>query len=229
LKFDYTYIVLGRYLIFEPLIIVSNFIFLIISIWGFAKMRAYRNGYARSMGLFMLSIGVSGIFGALCHSIHYQLGVSVFDNLLFCVNVFSLLAAYFCFRGTHLHAKLGKDPDPLVMRGALVWLVAVMIYSFFARYFLVVTIHAGVVLVYSLIVHLNAWRQRREKGSLLVVWGIISSFMSIVVHSLHISFDEWFNHKDFAHVFMIGGMILIGKGAIRNSALHVTASEQSAS
>jgi hypothetical protein len=226
LKFDYTYIVLGDFLVFEPLIIVSNFIFLIISVWSFLKLRKFHNPYANAMAWFMLLIGVSGIFGALCHSIHYQLdpvGTKVFDNMLFGMHAFSLFSSFFCFRGSFLHASLERPNPRWLMRLAIIFTAAFIIFSYLAGIFVLITISAGAVLVYSLVVYGRAVKKRHEEGSRLIVYGIVSAFLSIIVHSLHISFHKWFNHKDFAHVFMIAAMILMAKGAIKNSGLHVRA------
>jgi hypothetical protein len=229
LKFDYTYIVLGDFLIFEPMIIVSNFIFLVISIWGFLKLRTFGNRYSNAMSWFFLMIGISSIFGALCHSIHYQLdpiGTTVFDNMLFGMHAFSLLSTFFCFRGTLLHASVKKPYPRWVMPLAVAWITAVIIYSYLAGVFVLVTINAGVVLVFALVVYIRAAKMRNERGSLFFVWGIVAAFLSIAVHSLHISFHAWFNYKDFAHLFMIAAMILMAKGAIENSPLHFRATEQ---
>lgn len=220
MKFDYTYIAVGDFLVFEPLIIVSNLIMLVLSVAFFAKLIRAGSTYASRMGWFMLMLGVSGVFGAICHSTHYQLGVAWFESMLFLMNAFSLLAIFFCFWGTLLHAGLHRNVPGGWIWLAVVWVAALLVSSYAQGEFLLIKIHAGIALLYALFVHFRAWRRTGEEGSKRIVWGIGASFMSIVVHSAHISLHEWFNYKDLAHAFMIVALVLIYRGVWMNNAVH---------
>ena len=223
MKFDYTYVPFGSFLVFEPLIIVSNFIMLVLALVFFVRLRRANTLYARKMGTFMLMLGISGVFGAVCHSVHYQMGEDFFGLMFFLMNAFSLLSIFFCFWGTFIHAALHRRVAQGAIWLAVVWVGTLLVYSYVKGHFLLIKIHAGIVLLYTLYVHWRAYRRAAERGSLLIVWGIAASFISIIVHSAHISLHEWFNYKDLAHLFMIVALIVIYKGVKLNSGEHTEA------
>jgi hypothetical protein len=217
LKFDYTYIAFRDFLVFEPMIIVSNSIMLALSVIFALRLLAFRHNYARSMSAFMVMLGCSAIFGAICHSVHYQNGKGFFDLMFFFMNAFSLLSIFFCFKATYLYAVRGKKSPGFVLPLCVAITCLLLLYSYVLQQFLLIKIVAGAVLVYSLVVHALDWKRKARRGSLMFVYAILSSFLSIAVHSAHISFHEWFNYKDFAHVFMILAMILFYRGGLLNS------------
>ena len=100
---------------------------------------------------------------------------------------------------------------------ALTWVIAVLIASVIVGDFVIIKIHAALVLVYALITHYLIYKRTDDAGSALVVSGIAISFLPIIVHSLKLSINEWFNYKDIAHVIMIFSLIVIYKGARLNA------------
>lgn len=215
MNFDYTYIVVGGFLVFEPMIIVSNSILFVLSLIFFFRLRQWKSLYAANMRRFMLMVGIGGIFGAICHSVHYQNGKPFFNLMLFGMNGFSLLGAHFCAKaGYFLQTDSGNR------KILLIWnlLVAVLlVYAFVLGDFTIVKVVAGVALLYTLIIHLNHYRVTRSSGSLYVLYAIASSVVSLLVHSARITLDEWFNYKDLAHVFMIVAQVLFYTGSSRNA------------
>ncbi len=218
MNFDYTYIALSGFLLFEPMIILTNTIFFALSVWCYLKLRNYKHVYARQMALFMLFLGTSSVFGAVAHTVHYQLGTRFFETVLFLMNALSLLSIYFCFRAAYTYANLLKTLPRIYIYVAQAWVSALLVFSFIKGNFLLIKIHAAIVLVYALIVHLMAVRQKQEEGSRLVVTGLLISFLPIIVHSLKFSLHEWFNYKDIAHVIMIVALWVIFKGVRLNAA-----------
>ncbi len=202
------------------MIIVSNTIMLVLALVYFFRLIAARTDYARKMAWFILLIGIGGIFGAICHSVHFQLGQRFFNSMFFLMNAMSLFSIFFCFWSTWIHATAHRARPKSIFVLAALYIVALLIFSYIEGDFLLIKINAGLTLIYSLVVYLKAWRNRAERGSLLIVWGIVASFVSILVHSLRISFHEWFNYKDLAHVFMIVALVLIARGGLLNSRLH---------
>lgn len=99
----------------------------------------------------------------------------------------------------------------------LVWVALVLFASAITGDFLIIKIHAGIVLLYSMITHYLVYKRTNESGSSTVVLGIFISFLPILVHSLKFSFHEWFNYKDIAHVIMIFSLMVIYKGVRLNS------------
>lgn len=218
MNFDYTNISLFGLTIYEPMVIVTNFILLLLSVYCYKRLMRFKKPYPTEMALFIIIMGISGCFGATAHAAHYQMGKTVFNIIFFISNTLNLLAIYFCFKASYTYFCLGrKRPDRTFIGLIWAWMAVLIVITIVNNTFLMIKIHAGIALVYSLIIHLLAFRRNREKGSAVIVWGIIVSFLSIVVHSLKISVSENFNYKDIAHVIMIVALAVIFKGIDLNS------------
>jgi len=215
MNFDYTYIILFGFRIFEPMVIVTNALFFTLCALYFKRLNKSAHPYAIQMGWFMLMLGTSSVFGAIGHAVHMQLGEIFFKTVLFIMNAFSLLSIYFCFRAAYTYINLNKTPSKKYVYLVMAWVLMLLIACGIQENFALIKIHAGIVLVYSLIVHYLVYKRTQDVGNKMVVTGILISFLSITVHSLKLSIHEWFNHKDLAHVIMIVSLIVIYRGASR--------------
>ncbi len=54
-----------------------------------------------------------------------------------------------------------------------------------------------------------------NKGSLLVLAGVIINAFTAYIHSNKISISKWFNHNDIGHIMLILGFYFMAKGAIK--------------
>ena len=70
MKFDYTYILLGHFKVYEPMIILTNAIFFILCLMFYRRLSLFNHEYARQVAVFMLMLGMSSVFGAIGHSVH---------------------------------------------------------------------------------------------------------------------------------------------------------------
>lgn len=199
------------------MVIVTNSVFFALCAYCFKQLRAFDHPYAQQMSWFVFLLGISSCFGAIGHAVHYQLGEFFFKIILFLMNAFSLFSIYFCFRAPYTYLHLDKDPPKKYIYMALIWVIMVLIASVIVGDFIIIKIHAALVLIYSLITHYLVYKRTDDAGSALVVSGIGISFLPIIVHSLKISINEWFNHKDIAHVIMIFSLMVIYKGARLNA------------
>jgi hypothetical protein len=222
LNFDYTYIVLGGYPVFEPMILLTNTVFFLISLYFFFKLKRIPGTYSRQMKLFLLALGVSTFFGALAHAVHYQLGVGTFRVLFSLVGLFSMLSMYYCFRAAYTVHLDGAPASPKWIMGVIIYILLALIVSLATGSFRLIEINGGLALLFSLWAHYKLYARTRGKGSFLVITGIIISMLSIVAHLAKISFHEYFNHKDVAHVIMIAALLFIGRGALLNSRNYST-------
>ncbi|MBL7931561.1 MAG: hypothetical protein JNL60_06660 [Bacteroidia bacterium] len=217
MQFDYTYITLFGFILFEPMVILANLIFFLCALYYYVSLKKFNNAYTRQMSLFMFLLGTSMAFGGAGHAIHYQLGVGFFNLILFFMNAFSLLAMYYCFMGPYTYYKAGKEPAPLTRYLILTWILLMLVYSMIVQNFALIKIHAGLGLIYALTIHWIMYKRYQHRGSREVIIGVFVAFLPIIVHSLKISFDEWFNHKDIAHVLMIISLVIICRGVKTNS------------
>lgn len=216
MNFDYTFITVRGFILFEPMIILTNLIMFAMALYYFRQLWSYNHRYSRQKALFILMIGISGIFGSIAHAVHFQLGDTFFNTVLFLMNSLSLLSILFCFSAAYYYLSKEKGTKKWVNTFVWLWVIALLIITFLQNEFVLVKIHAGIVLVFSLIVY-SLYDTRRDPGSKYIVSGILVAFLSIITHSLRINLHEWFNYKDISHVIMIVSLYLIYKGADLNS------------
>lgn len=218
MKFDYTFVDLFGFTLWEPMVAVTNLTLFFLSLYVYRRLTSTGMSYARHMAGFLLLIGTAAVFGAVAHGIHYDFGKTVFSIVVYVSNALSLVSAYFCFAATLTLAGRGKNSTPpWVLKSLAAWIALMLIVMLLWNNFVIVKIHAGVILFYSFVVHIVDWQRHKYAGSGLVVLGYLASFLSILVHSLGVSLHEYFNHKDLAHVFMILSMFLIYLGVKRNA------------
>lgn len=217
MKFDYTYITLFGARVFEPMVLLTNLVFFSFSWYFFSRLRKFDNEYARHMSLFIFFLGISSIFGAIGHGVHYQMGFFFFTVVLFLMNTFSLLAIYYCFLAPFIYMRGIDNRSKMYLNAVRIWILALIALSIISGDFLIIKINAGVSLLYSLILHFQAHKTRSESGNRLVVLGIAISFVPIIVHSMHISLHQWFNYKDLSHVIMIVALVVIASGAFKTA------------
>lgn len=218
MNFDYTYIHLFGLQIFEPVAILTNFIIFCFCCFYFMQLNKYDTAYSKQTAWFILLMGVSSCFGSMVHGAHYQLGEVFFKSILFTSHALNLFAIYFCFRAAYTYSTIYAKPNKFIPPLVLIIVFILLLLALLIGNFIVVKIPAGVVLIYSLSVHLIGHGKVKD-GSNYIVQGIGISFLSIIVHSLKISVDEWFNYKDIAHLIIVVSLIFIFKGAKINSEL----------
>lgn len=192
----------------------TNLLFMVLSIIFYFSIARSSQPYARQMALFILFLGISSGFGAVSHGAHYAFGDLFFNVSFFLVNAFSLLSIFYCFKGPYIYST--PQPSKKVINAVKVWIAVLMVFCLLKNEFVIIKIHAGLVLIYSLIAHYRVYRKTRERGSRIIVTGILISFLSIIVHTARFSFGEWFNYKDIAHVIMVITLIMIYRGVMLN-------------
>lgn len=162
--------------------------------------------------MFFLLIGLSSTLGSMSHGAHEQLGQGFLSVTWFLMNAVSLVAIYYFYRAAYFYFNIHKEePKKIYNYIALLWIILLLVLTLFMNNFLLIKIHAGIVLLYSLIIHTITFR-RNQAGSGYVVVGILVSFLSIVVHSMKLSIGEWFNYKDISHIIMLTSLALLFRG-----------------
>lgn len=198
--------------------IITNFLIFLFSVFCFRKLKQFKHPYPRNFAWFILLVGISSCFGSVAHGAHYQLGEFFFKTDFYIMNALSLISVYFCFNGPYIYHNLKRPHiNKNIPYAVIAWIVCLLIYTLIQNTFVIVKIHAGIVLLYSFVIHLMSYHRTKEKGSGLIVLGIGVSFFSILVHSLKLSIDEWFNYKDLAHIIILASLVLIYRGVKLNS------------
>lgn len=221
MNFDYTYIVLSGLIVFEPVTILTNALITAFCIFAFFRINKVKQVLNYYWARFFLFIGTSSLLGSVAHGIHYQWGSFFLNVMIFAMNAISLIAIYYCFKAAHHYYFSSRQRQGNYSTYIVVgWIIILLIITLLQNNFLLIKIHAGIVLSYSLIIHLITYK---KPGSKLIAWGIIVSFLPIIVHSLHFSLSEWFNYKDIAHVIMLVSLAMIYSGVQKKMSLEFRA------
>lgn len=209
LNFDHTYIILFGLKIFEPVTILTNVFVSIFCFYAFIKVNRLKTRLSIGWSYFFLLIGVSSLVGSIAHGAHYQLGNLFLNTIIFLMNAISLIAIYFCFKAANTYIMLNKpEPKKYATYIVIVWIIILLGFTLIYNNFLLIKIHAGIVLTYSIVIHFITYF-RKQQGSGWIAFGILVSFFSIAIHSLKLSVSDWFNYKDIAHLIMLASSILI--------------------
>lgn len=212
LEFDYTYTTLFGAQIFEPVTILTNAAIAIVCVYSFFQLNKTKTNIAFQWSMFFVLIGLSSIVGSLGHGVHYQLGNSFFKCVEFFMNAISLIAIYYCYQAAHTNYSIQKTKQTKLLRNiVIVWITLLLLITIWFSNFILIKIHAGIVLSYSFVVHLITYK-RKIAGSGWIAFGIGVSFISILTHSLKVKLSDWFNHKDISHLIMAVSLLLIFKG-----------------
>jgi hypothetical protein len=217
MKFDYSFIPFFGYPMFEPMVMLTNSVLFILSIIFFSLLKKYTHPYSIFMRRFILLVGVSAMFGGIGHAVHYQLGTHFFNAVLFLMNATSFFSIYYCFLAAFSYTGRQKGRKNLIMYSVLAWVMVVLFICFVNGTFLLIKIHAALVLIYAVIVHIWAAFKRPESGNKAVIAGMLISFLPILVHTQEITLHYWFNYKDLSHVIMIISLAVIYRGVLKNS------------
>ncbi len=217
MEFGNTYIFLFGFQMFEPIVILSNLLIFLVSLYCFKKLNVIASIYAKQTALFILLMGVSTCFASIDHTIHYQLGIPFFRIILFISHTLNILALYYCFRASYTFFLKNSQPNKAILIATISMTIVLIILALLTGSFLTIKIPAAVVLIYALIIHYTAYR-KNIAGSGLFAVGVLISFSSIIVHTLRLAINDWFNHKDIAHVIIAVSLIFMCAAVKINSA-----------
>ena len=157
---------------------------------------------------FFLWIGVSAIVGGVFHGLKTYFSPLLFSAIKLGMNVSSMPASLALLKLT-TQISILKEVDKKKINKISFWLILSMcLLTVLINQFYLVKIIAGIVILYSISIHLKC-SKIGMKGSGLIASGFIFSLSSLFVHTTQFSISEWFNYKDISHVIMNTSLIII--------------------
>ena len=133
-----------------------------------------------------------------------------------------MLASFFCFRGTLFYVEKNEQLLKKINLFLYVYIAIAIIVTVAVNLFLIVIINAGIFILYTLIVHIAQYRKgNKGSGWILAAFGIAP--LPIAVHIFKISFNEYFNSKDIAHIFIWISLWFLYKGVVVFSRTEIPA------
>lgn len=191
--------------IYEPVTVVTNIILAMFCFVWFAKLKKQRRMY---WPYFFLFIAVANTLAAFGHGLY----TSVNNPVQLGSRVLAMNA--FLFAGVDSAMRFSKrSVSFIVIIMSVLLFVSSLIWVIVKNDFTVVKWN-GVIILLGLVGGTMAYGYfaKQQRKDALVLSGILVNGLAAVVHTLGISYNEWFNQNDIGHLLMIFGLYLIFKG-----------------
>jgi len=184
----------------EPMTLLTDLMLAAFCFIFWKRLKKYSNNIdsERSWRKFFLFMGISTAIGGFAHFLNVYTGITL--HLL--AWSFSILSLYYIGKTAieYLPEKHRVYALPLARVQALTFLVLLFLQQIFVLVVLDTIISlAGIVLV----VNFYQGVKHKNKSSWLVVLAVIMTALSSVLLSPQYAFNEWFSHKDIAHLVLI--------------------------
>jgi hypothetical protein len=210
-------IFIGNLEIGEPVTMITDLMIAACAFYAWWKLKARAHEgkvFVFFRWFFLLTAIGTAMGGILGHGFLYAIN----DNwklLGFYVGMFAVVAIE---RSSIIHAlplinpKLGKA---FLVINALE-LIIMMIYTALTLHFKFVEYHIaygflGVVFGFHLFVYLKT----KDAGSQIILWNTLFLLITVFIFNYPIIIHEWFNHRDFAHIFMAITQLVLLRAAFR--------------
>jgi O-antigen ligase len=63
--------------------------------------------------------------------------------------------------------------------------------------------------------HLFVYLKTKDAGSQIILWNTLFLLITVFIFNYPIIIHEWFNHRDFAHIFMAITQLVLLRAAFR--------------
>lgn len=199
----------------EPVTTVTDLMVAAICFYAFVQLRGLSSGNAaqRHMAQYFLFLGLgTSLGGLLAHGFHHLFSIywRIPGWLLSIVGIYFLMLAVLRYGFELLHrqyhlAKVGAKVLAGIFTLLLLWQLTV----------LPVVAFTGVVLL-VVIVPINGllYWQRKDRASVWMLLGVVSTLLAATAFLGPIDIDKWFNHVDLSHIFMAASAYLFYLGAL---------------
>ena len=205
-----TEIEVGNLVIRDPVTALTNVGIFITGLMCFLKLRRKLIDYPeKSWIYFFLMVGNASLIGVIVHGLSYYTPADVHFKIWWAMGV---------VQGAGISlAQFGWGAAVLKRFRVVVAVICVLQFGLFAVFsyvngtFTIAKIHVAVglvpIMLYYIYIALKGY-----KAEMLVATGIGVSSLTALVHALKLSFSDWFNYNDIAHVLIIASLVVMYKG-----------------
>jgi hypothetical protein len=204
----------------DPATIVTNILLFAVGFWCFLKISKFKKSTneqtrieARGWSLFFLFGSIAYLTGVVVHGFSWYFAEQTHFYIWLVMGWMQNLAVVFAQFATakwYLPKQFGWLRIVIVLQ--FVFFCALMAYI---RKFAAVNIDVALALV-----PIACWNiYLHKKGKLatsLVGWGILFSAFAAVFVVFRIMPSDWFSYNDIAHVILVGSLLMIYAGLVRN-------------
>lgn len=194
----------------DPITAVTNLVIFLFGLVYYRKLTKHDLEFPhKNWNYFFLLVGISSFLGIPVHGFSYYLSPEVHFHVWWLMGVIQGAGVSF--------AQFGVGSNVFLKRKSLIGILVIVQFvafasiMYFSRSFEVAKVHVGVGLV-PIMIYYVFQGAKGLKAEILVATGIGVSALTAVVHSLKISFSQWFNYNDIAHVLIITSLVLMYQG-----------------
>jgi hypothetical protein len=206
-------IYIGDLRIDEPITTVTDFLFIGVCFYAFAKTKQFSVYKGPNLyRWFFLLTGLSSLVAALIgHAFLYHFG---FEAKIYgwVTGIISISFAQFAALH-HTRSSISQSTFKTLQIANYIEIVVASILLFVIYKFTVVEIHTA----YSLVINVTILEciHYKKTGSLLsknMIIGVGIAVLAVLCHVFTIAFSVWFNHLDLSHIFMAISMYFMYRG-----------------
>ncbi len=194
----------------DPVTAITNVMIFALSLFCYLKLNKRDMDYPhKNWNYFFLLIGVSSLVGVVVHGFSYYTSPQVHFHIWWLMGI--IQGAGFSI------AQFGVGSNVFLKRKSIVGIVVIIQFLAFAtsmyvtESYEIAKLHIGLSLV-PIMIYYVFLGMKGLKAEIFVATGIGVSALTGVIHALKISFSQWFNYNDIAHVFILASITLMYKG-----------------
>jgi hypothetical protein len=206
------------FLLSEPITVLTNIFITLSCVYFYFSIQREKQhkDWSAHWKNFFLWIGISAFLGGIFHGSKYCLSLGSQESVKLIMNLASIPASYSLLRISAQILPLKNSTQKLLNRVSLLSMGVLTLVTIYINQFFIVKIIAGIVILISIFSHNYSFRKGILNNN-FVTYGFLFSLSSIVVHSLKLSLNDWFNFKDISHVIMNISLFSIFFGVISQS------------
>lgn len=205
----------------EPTTVITNLITGGLCLYFFKKLtqQPVQFTLGSNWKFFFLYMGISSIIGAFTHGLKSYFGNDNYYYLWLFMNLSGIPCSYFLLQANIELSKLSDSLKQLLKKLSIVLTATLTLLVIGLNDFLFIKINAGFVILLTLYNHLKRYNEGHQGNGFIFV-GFFVSTLSIVVHTMKLSYSDWFNFKDISHVIMSISLYIIFLGVMLKMKVH---------
>ena len=212
-----TYLHIGELTIFEPVTSITDFLISALTFYFYLSLKHVSNKTesTTNWALFFLFMSLATFLGGFAHGFFIAQKETGFFVFWLPMQIVNCISIYFGQKATlasvmrNSHYKNEWRTSYIIQ--LIIFIPAIILF----RNYLVTIIENVIGLVPIMVMH---YRNKEKNRAFLRIGNSIAiSFITAIVHIAKISFHDYFNNKDLAHVFIIISFMVLYKG-IKESA-----------
>lgn len=168
---------------------------------------------------FFIAFGSTALVGFVAHGFRFYMSENVFRMTWMAMNLMTLITTYYSYMACFTLKKFEDEKLTKARRIILYLLLTFAALVIVLNNFLIAKIAVGTGVGYCLYTHYKTYKSGM-RGSGLIFFGFILAVSTIVVHTVKLSYNDYFNFKDISHVIMMFSITIVFFGVLSKTRIH---------